>query len=65
MGIQLNLREVPVRVFAKWQQHQRDDDHDGLDKAELQGGLLAEPQEANGVGSATEAAGATEPAGGS
>jgi len=48
--------------MAKRLQENDDERHDGLDEAKLQRGLLAEPQEADGVGFAHEAAGSVDAA---
>lgn len=45
-------------IFSKGLQHNNDEGHQRLDKTELQGGLFAEAEEADGVGFAVEAAGA-------
>ena len=63
--INVNLREVSIGVFAERQQDKCYKDHDGLDEAELQSGLFTEAKEANGIGSAMQTAGTTEPTGGS
>ena len=55
---------VPVPVLAEGLQDDGHESHHGLHEAELQGGLLTEPEEPDGVVLALEAAGAVQ-AGGS
>lgn len=57
------LLEVSVLVLAVGLQDDGDDGHERLDHAELQRGLLAEAQEADGVGLPPQAAGAVHAAG--
>lgn len=51
-----HLLEVSILVFAVGLQDNSDDGHERLDNAELQRGLLTEPQEADGVGLPPQAA---------
>lgn len=61
--VPLHSLEVSVPVFSVGLQHHGDDGHERLHHAELQRGLLAEAQEADGVGLPPQAAGAVHAAG--
>ena len=58
------LLEVTVWVFSKGEEDEGAESHHRLDKAELEGSLLAEPQEAYGVGLASQTTGTAKPTGG-
>lgn len=58
-----HLLEVSVLVFAVGLQDDGDDGHEWFDHTELQGGLLTEAQEADGVGLSPQAAGTVHTAG--
>lgn len=58
-----HLLEVSILVLAVGLQHHSDGSHERFDHTELQCGLFAEAQEANGVGLSLEAAGAIHTAG--
>lgn len=58
-----HLLEVSVLVFAIGLQDDSDDGHERFDHAELQSGLLTEPQEPYGVGLSLQTAGSVHTAG--